>query len=252
MRLSYLTFFSSTHSDALCPPLIHFFVLGLLFASAFAAFLPSFLLLFLLSLSFTFTRSPFAQQLLCYPFPAMASDHGPRPVEALPRNATAAAFANRGIHSQRQPEASAPNSFLGSPSFPHPFSPSHVLSTSVREQSLALGNLELAQSSPSSPATSSHQEHLPWASNSGSSAIPGPDRIDRQFQPPAKDTGHRNAGDRSPPSGLSLLLKTKGQGGSNSKPGTGSNHDPMSLGSGTAATGIGSTTTLPKVSPESD
>ncbi|KAF9930586.1 hypothetical protein BGZ65_005248 [Modicella reniformis] len=150
--------------------------------------------------------------------------------DTLPRNATAM-FTNSGATPGGDaPETSTFNSFFGSPSFPHPYSPSHALSTSVREQSLALGNLELAQSfgsNPVSPAPLS-QAHDNTISST-STAVPSSGRIDDQLQSPSKikkNSGHRNGGDRSPPSGLSLLLKPN-QKGFNGKSGSGSNHDPL-------------------------
>ncbi|KAG0370978.1 sulfate transporter family-domain-containing protein [Gamsiella multidivaricata] len=102
---------------------------------------------------------------------------------------------------------------------PHsiPYSSSHAaFSTSVvREQSLALGNLERRQSFDSNPVSPQALDSASWASISASAnnaATPSLNRIDTQN----KDR-RREGGDRSPPSGLSLLLKTKDQEGSKDK-----------------------------------
>ncbi|KAF9198266.1 hypothetical protein BGZ49_000950 [Haplosporangium sp. Z 27] len=101
---------------------------------------------------------------------------------------------------------------------PHSIPPSYSLSTSfVREQSLALGNLETQQSidsKPTSPAQAQAQtqEHVSWAdvSNGAGTAFPSFSQIDDQLQQKQQGKNkRRDGGDRSPPSGLSLLLKTK-------------------------------------------
>ncbi|CAO3564366.1 unnamed protein product [Mortierella alpina] len=109
-----------------------------------------------------------------------------------------------------QPPLSQPHSYVNSQST---FS-----SSLVREQSLALGNLEHRQSfdsTPVSPVASHTQSNISWgalpATDASSSSSPGLHIGDQQPYPRGKDSKDRDSGDRSPPSGLSLLLKTNEQ-----------------------------------------
>ncbi|KAI8606230.1 sulfate transporter family-domain-containing protein [Dissophora ornata] len=118
---------------------------------------------------------------------------------------------------------------------PHsiPFSSSHAaFSTSVvREQSLALGNLERSfDSNPASPVTSSQQDSASSVSGSSGAASTA-NKIGAQQQL-GKD--HKRDGpNRSPPSGLSLLLKTKDQEDSKNKNQNRSTETQADAGSGT-------------------
>ncbi|KAF9979440.1 hypothetical protein BGZ75_009705 [Mortierella antarctica] len=114
-------------------------------------------------------------------------------------------------------------SFLDQPSLsqPHSYvnSQSTFSSSLVREQSLALGNLERRQSfdsNPVSPVASQTQSNISWgalpATGASTSASSSGHHIgDQLAYPRGKDSRDRDSGDRSPPSGLSLLLKTNEQ-----------------------------------------
>ncbi|KAF9361482.1 hypothetical protein BGX26_002832 [Mortierella sp. AD094] len=134
------------------------------------------------------------------------------PTDHQPASPSAA----RDVTSRRRSDSINSSSLLDFPSLsqPHSIPPSYLLSTSlVREQSLALGNLERRQSidsKPTSPSSSAQpQDNASWATASGTSvAASSSGNIDGQLQKQGKDR-RRDGADRSPPSGLSLLLKTK-------------------------------------------
>ncbi|KAG0294604.1 hypothetical protein BGZ98_001713, partial [Dissophora globulifera] len=119
-----------------------------------------------------------------------------------------------------------------------PNGPSHsTFSTSfVREQSLALGNLEQAfDSSSTAPLSSSRPDSASWATISANSAsVTSPNRISQQL--PGKHHHHEGP-DKSPPSGLSLLLRTEDKDHKrlNHKDQSRSNETRLQVGSGTAA-----------------
>ncbi|KAG0052192.1 hypothetical protein BGZ90_006552, partial [Linnemannia elongata] len=141
---------------------------------------------------------------------------------------------------RKRSDSTASTSFFGHQSYSHPHSIGQqssqaAFSTSfVREQSLALGNLERRQSFDSeaitSPGSNSNNNKnttsLSWASNTNSSGTPSGHQSNNNIvnnsdaafghRLPANSTNNinnrkRDGGDRSPPSGLSLLLKTKDQ-----------------------------------------
>ncbi|KAF9952673.1 hypothetical protein BGZ72_006009 [Mortierella alpina] len=152
----------------------------------------------------------------------------------LPKNATPASSTSHSTAITNTPSTPADGagirkrsdsistSFLDQPSLsqPHSYvnSQSTFSSSLVREQSLALGNLERRQSfdsNPVSPVVSQAQSSvssgaLPAAGATTSSSS-GLHIGDQQPYPRGKDSRHRDSGDRSPPSGLSLLLKTNEQ-----------------------------------------
>ncbi|KAI1309710.1 hypothetical protein EDD11_004052 [Mortierella claussenii] len=104
---------------------------------------------------------------------------------------------------------------------PHASSQTGNFSSSlVREQSLALGNLERGQSlesNPTSPGSTQNHDNASWATMAGNSVSAlDLNRIDAHLQQQQKKDQQgkdrqRDGADRSPPSGLSLLLKTKDQ-----------------------------------------
>ncbi|KAG0209674.1 hypothetical protein BGX28_010053 [Mortierella sp. GBA30] len=133
------------------------------------------------------------------------------------------------------------SSFMDYPSLSQPHSYVHASSqpgfssSLVREQSLALGNLERRQSFESNPAS----PLLP-ASATPSGVLIG-DPLQQQY-PRDKDKT-REGGNRSPPSGLSLLLKTNERGtdkDKRDKKDKGSNETRPSAVSGTTGVKSGS------------
>ncbi|ORZ05874.1 sulfate transporter family-domain-containing protein [Lobosporangium transversale] len=108
-------------------------------------------------------------------------------------------------------------------SIPHSYSQTGNFSTSfVREQSLALGNLERGDQSYESKPLSPDDSLATLSSNQVGSTTTGPTsgtstlgQIDTQLEQDQslhnRKSRRRDGADRSPPSGLSLLLKTKDQ-----------------------------------------
>ncbi|KAF9156099.1 hypothetical protein BG015_007276 [Linnemannia schmuckeri] len=162
---------------------------------------------------------------------------------------------------RKRSDSTTSTNFFGHQSFTHPHSIGQhssqaAFSTSVvREQSLALGNLERRQSFDSeaiSPGNNNNNTSLTWASNTNTSGAPSSHQsnnnvnnndaaFDRRL--PANSTSNsnnnrkRDGGDRSPPSGLSLLLKTKDQEDSKDKNQSSSRSNDTSATSGTG-TGV--------------
>ncbi|KAF9116263.1 hypothetical protein BGX27_003856 [Mortierella sp. AM989] len=155
----------------------------------------------------------------------------------------------RDVSSRRRSDSINSSSLLDFPSLsqPHSIPQSYTLSTSlVREQSLALGNLERRQSidsKPTSPSSGQDQDDTSWSTTvSGSStATSNFSRIDDHNK-----NKHHDGGDRSPPSGLSRLLKTKDQDKSQNKSQIRSD-EALDIGAGTGA-GTGSESAGPSKS----
>jgi hypothetical protein len=159
---------------------------------------------------------------------------------------------------RKRSDSTTSTSFFGHQSFSHPhsigqLSSSAALSTSVvREQSLALGNLERRQSFDSeaiiSPGSNNNITSLSWASTANATGSPSGQSNnnvssnDFGHRLPANSTSNnrkRDGGDRSPPSGLSLLLKTKDQEDSKDKSQSSSRSSDTSASSGTGAGSLG-------------
>lgn len=169
---------------------------------------------------------------------------------------------------RKRSDSTASTNFFGHQSYSHPHSIGQhssqaAFSTSfVREQSLALGNLERRQSFDSeaiiSPGSNSNNNNnstsLSWASNTNSTGTPSGHQSNNNnvnnsdagvsHRLPANSTSNinnrkRDGGDRSPPSGLSLLLKTKDQEDSKDKnqPSSRSNDNSPAFGTGTGSLG---------------
>ncbi|KAF9431534.1 hypothetical protein BGZ76_000190 [Entomortierella beljakovae] len=115
----------------------------------------------------------------------------------------------------RRSDSIQSSSLLDFPSLsqPHSFSQSYNLSSSlVREHSLALGDLERRQSFDAKTNSLSPLTSLAEEPSSSSNSATNSKQIDQLLQQQINDgKAKRRDGDRSPPSGLSLLLKTKNQ-----------------------------------------
>ncbi|KAF9935452.1 hypothetical protein FBU30_000050 [Linnemannia zychae] len=148
---------------------------------------------------------------------------------------------------RKRSDSTTSTNFFDYPSFSHPHSIGHssqaAFSTSVvREHSLALGNLERRQSFDSEAIISpgNNNASLSWATTSANATAttsqPNNSNINKDVithRLPANITlsnRKRDGGDRSPPSGLSLLLKTKDQESSKD------NAKPNDTGAGSGAT----------------
>ncbi|KAF9909868.1 hypothetical protein EC991_007858 [Linnemannia zychae] len=157
---------------------------------------------------------------------------------------------------RKRSDSTTSTNFFDYQSFSHPHSIGQhssqaAFSTSVvREQSLALGNLERRQSFDSEAIISpgNNNSSLSWASTSGTSGTPAntsnnvnnSDAFGHRL--PANSTVNnrkRDGGDRSPPSGLSLLLKTKDQEDSKDKNQSSSRSNDTGAASGTGAGSLG-------------
>ncbi|KAF9093122.1 hypothetical protein BGX23_003635 [Mortierella sp. AD031] len=161
---------------------------------------------------------------------------------------------------RKRSDSTTSTNFLDYQSFSHPHSIGHhssqpAFSTSfVREQSLALGDLERQQSFDSeaiiSPGNNNNNTSLSWASTSGTNGTPSSANNNNNnnnndaftHRLPANSTMNnrkRDGADRSPPSGLSLLLKTKDKEDSkdknNQSPSRSNNDSSAGSGSGVGA-----------------
>ncbi|KAF9171414.1 hypothetical protein BGX21_007522 [Mortierella sp. AD011] len=171
-------------------------------------------------------------------FEGMQPGRQPLPKNAIPNYSASTSFsksptdhhpissssAARDVTSRKRSDSINSSSLLDFPSLsqPHSIPPSYLLSTSlVREQSLALGNLERRQSidsKPISPLSAQPQDSPSWPTPP-SVATSSLGHIDDQPRKQGKDR-HRDGADRSPPSGLSILLKTKDKDNENNQIGS--------------------------------
>ncbi|KAF8944186.1 hypothetical protein BGZ47_004547 [Haplosporangium gracile] len=164
---------------------------------------------------------------------------------------------------RKRSDSTTSTNFFGHQSFSHPHSIGQhssqaAFSTSVvREQSLALGNLERRQSFDSeaiSPGNNNNTISLSWASNTNTTGTPSGHQSNKNVNNndtafghrlPANSTSNsnnnrkRDGADRSPPSGLSLLLRTKDQEDSKDKDQSSSRSNDTSATSGTGTGALG-------------